>query len=311
MATRCRGITTQGTQCRLTTRQSPYCRYHQGQDCQEEPRQHRNVLHLAPLRETPLLKSPEIRNLAHEENILADQPAYQEVNEDNPENNGLYAEEDYPEGEEIDDQEFIRQLLQLPPEEYINGTYEELYKLVKILGFDMEFYTVPNIDKRQEAEDISLLLIVIEDYIAGTLDTSLLTERGRENYTYTQEYLYGDQVISPRKEELPTAETYTPNEDKQQCCICIDEDVAPDNLLNCRHPVCHTCLQQLTKAECPLCRKELRGKTVTPNILARIYQQEEDKHQREEEANQAIAYALQQNPDADVAELYEEYYGRL
>lgn len=93
-------------------------------------------------------------------------------------------------------------------------------------------------------------------------------------------------------EELKTASIVTPPVNVDPPCVVCGDKVKFENLLVCqtadeakaagnipiatRHALCEECLSKMTKNECPVCRRPLRGKLVTKEIKAKI-QAEIDK----------------------------------
>lgn len=75
--------------------------------------------------------------------------------------------------------------------------------------------------------------------------------------------------------------------DVKECSICYEE---VSTSLDCTHSVCEECLNRLTDDRCPQCRRELRGKLITPTILAGIY--ERMKRRKEEQEMTDLLSAL-------------------
>jgi Zinc finger, C3HC4 type (RING finger) len=59
--------------------------------------------------------------------------------------------------------------------------------------------------------------------------------------------------------------------DEISCCICY-EDVKYREILSCDHPICKKCSMNLNKMECPICRRELRGPSITSEVVKSIQQ---------------------------------------
>ncbi len=57
--------------------------------------------------------------------------------------------------------------------------------------------------------------------------------------------------------------------DELSCCICY-EDVKYQEILSCDHPVCKDCSMNLNKMECPICRRNLRGPSITSEVVTSI-----------------------------------------
>ena len=80
---------------------------------------------------------------------------------------------------------------------------------------------------------------------------------------------------SPRLAPLPVFHPETPaiaqvdyvdnhNPDGHaECCLCYEMNVEPGKTPTCGHAICADCTQQLRKAECPTCRRELVGGYLT------------------------------------------------
>lgn len=60
----------------------------------------------------------------------------------------------------------------------------------------------------------------------------------------------------------------TANED---CCICLDEKVVPQNkMTKCKHPICGTCTNLIRDTTCHMCRAPLEGGYLTQNTAENI-----------------------------------------
>jgi len=59
--------------------------------------------------------------------------------------------------------------------------------------------------------------------------------------------------------------------DEISCCICYD-DVKYQEILSCDHSICKKCSMNLNKLECPICRRELRGPSITSEVVKSIEQ---------------------------------------
>lgn len=84
----------------------------------------------------------------------------------------------------------------------------------------------------------------------------------------------------------------------RKCIIC-DNEMSSDISLDCKHNVCLTCLSNLRKNECPICRKELSGSVITDEILCNILQRTEiDEHEsRQRDMTMAMAAEIGYNPN--------------
>lgn len=281
-------------------------------------------LQFAPINNTPFQTSPEIRQLTEEQETLTDVPILEEGEEGEQVNIGLFEEEAFPEEqeeiglgeeeEELEDLRYLEELLSVPVEEYMEASYDELYRLLEIFGFNEAFLPPRKPPRRQIEEDRNILLTLLDQYIAGSIDEEVLTQHGRISYQHAQDFLYNQPAEEEVEEEAEFEEEggheheHPHEEEGADCCICMDEKVPGGNLLACKHAVCIPCLKQLTKAECPVCRAKLAGPTVTPDILQRTGQRETQDRLAEENANLLVALALQADPNADPVALYDRFY---
>ena len=53
----------------------------------------------------------------------------------------------------------------------------------------------------------------------------------------------------------------------ETCCVCLTEEVSPGGLLQCKHPVCKSCVAMLHDPRCPLCRGPLIGGVATGEVV--------------------------------------------
>jgi hypothetical protein len=168
----------------------------------------------------------------------------------------------------------------------------------------------PKITPRRRIGGKIVLVPLSESPLLASPQYRQLTEEVEEYTPPEEEYTPPEEEYTPPEEEYtPPEEEYTPAvEETHQCCICLDEEIPSSDLLSCQHPVCVPCLQQITKAECPICRSEIKGSIVDPDIITRIRQKEEEDRLREENANYLVALAMAENPDLDPQELYDRYY---
>ena len=320
MTEQCQGLTTRGGRCRRVTKNSPYCRYHQEQGlnsplCQNNQGTRSNqpaplpprritgrVSQFAPITQTALQVSPDIRKLTNEYNILTEVPIYEEEDEGQPVNIGLYEGDEFP--DQGDDHfQFLEQVISLPFEEYNQSSYDDLFTLVTILGIKPDYLPPP----QGEEEDRDILLVLISEYIEGLLDEDVLTEQGKRNYHHTQLFFQQQEGQEEDNQDQQEENIKEEEEEEEVCCIC-DDEVLPNNLLACQHPVCSPCLHQLTKEECPMCRGALKGPTVTNDVIQGIQRRQAGERLNEENANLRFAQALQLNPDADIDEFYTRFY---
>lgn len=87
----------------------------------------------------------------------------------------------------------------------------------------------------------------------------------------------------------------------KNCCICT-EPIRERDMLKCGHSICIECLKGVRKNECPVCRKEIKGRLVTDEILMMILSKEEEDLCEHEQHQQALAF-LSMN-GIDVNEIY-------
>ena len=86
-----------------------------------------------------------------------------------------------------------------------------------------------------------------------------------------------------------------------KCCICYEQVIYTDKM-HCNHSICQKCLYKLRKNECPLCRKQLKGKPITSNILQTILNKEQKDKEEEEEHQRELAELASYG--VDINELY-------
>lgn len=86
-----------------------------------------------------------------------------------------------------------------------------------------------------------------------------------------------------------------------KCCICYEQVLNTDKM-QCNHSICEKCLYKIRKNECPLCRKSLKGKTITINILQTIKNKEQKDKEEEEEHQRELAELASYG--VDINELY-------
>ena len=77
-------------------------------------------------------------------------------------------------------------------------------------------------------------------------------------------------AISPMMSPKAISPMRLPNikEDITECCVCGDET---KDILDCNHYLCINCSKNLEDDNCPLCRKELKGKHITEELKEIIY----------------------------------------
>lgn len=116
--------------------------------------------------------------------------------------------------------------------------------------------------------------------------------------------VFEGEIFPDKEEDIGEIEKEHPHE----CCICLDVDVRKEELLDCNHAVCITCLEELRKAECPVCRRNLSGITVTDEIVSLAAEREEQDIADKETEQLLISFALEQNPNIDPTTLYNRFY---
>jgi len=84
----------------------------------------------------------------------------------------------------------------------------------------------------------------------------------------------------------------------RKCCLCNDP-MSSKHSLKYGHDVCLTCLPNLRKNECPICRKNLSGEAIPDEILCNILQRNEiDKFENDQQDQlMAMAAELGYNPN--------------
>ena len=80
----------------------------------------------------------------------------------------------------------------------------------------------------------------------------------------------------------------------EKCSICYNS-MLKQKSLNCTHCICKSCISNLRKLECPMCRQELKGRILTDEVFARILQNTEEDEYQEEMDNYMSAAQLQNN----------------
>lgn len=53
--------------------------------------------------------------------------------------------------------------------------------------------------------------------------------------------------------------------DGEECSVCFEMLCSPEDVSSCKHPICKSCLSQLTQDKCPMCRGD-----ISPEVLSRI-----------------------------------------
>jgi hypothetical protein len=92
--------------------------------------------------------------------------------------------------------------------------------------------------------------------------------------------------------------------------------VIKQNLLECGHAICPEHLRQFRDPRCPICRKPLKGRLVTPDITRQVEARKKRQKELESLANQMVARAIETNPRFDTNEqartrLYDLIYQRM
>ena len=59
--------------------------------------------------------------------------------------------------------------------------------------------------------------------------------------------------------------------DKMECCVCLEEMPASDKL-DCSHPVCRGCVNQLRNDKCPMCRRDISARHITSRQTSNMRQ---------------------------------------
>lgn len=74
----------------------------------------------------------------------------------------------------------------------------------------------------------------------------------------------------------------------EKCNICYNSMLKTYNL-SCGHSVCNDCIDKIRNFNCPMCRKEIKGKIITDEIYAKILQNQENDNYEEEMENYRAA----------------------
>lgn len=289
----------------------------------------------APLNQTPLHNSPQIIYLTNEQEgigegeILEEDNPYDDIFQDNDYDHleletlqelssqrGLEINPEFSRQQYIDELVFLDNLLNVQRNDYSTSTYDDLYNFAETLGFNA-IYLPPKYPFEEDLDDSHQTLVsLIDDYMAGQLDDIFLRDdsilkynysiQRRENYHDEIEGFEGSKPGFIEEENIPSRQE--PQLVEHDCCICLDEKIREEALLECNHPVCVPCLRQLTKAECPMCRTALAGPNITAEIFNDILQREEGIILAQENANLLVAQALDEDPDQDPTELYDRFY---
>ena len=93
----------------------------------------------------------------------------------------------------------------------------------------------------------------------------------------------------------------------QDCCVCYDEKIHSHQQLECKHPICSVCINQLRAPECPMCKQYLKGPLVTDAALVQIMNRQEQCRADELTANYLAGLYLQEHPEANPEEVYARY----
>jgi hypothetical protein len=118
-------------------------------------------------------------------------------------------------------------------------------------------------------------------------------------------------VVTPPRPVSPPRVVTPPMQMAEDCCICMDETLQPNEFLRCGHPVCINCLSGMRKNRCPMCAMPLEGPLVTDEILSSIVLREFHDEQALEDANRYIAQRMEEDPNLDPELLYREYMDQL
>lgn len=89
------------------------------------------------------------------------------------------------------------------------------------------------------------------------------------------------------------------------CSICLESNVPHDESLNCGHCVCRECLSQMRTDQCPVCRRMLKGVTVTDEIIHKINDKQRIDMENKIRRNEEIARLVAENPGVPPDEFYD------
>lgn len=97
-----------------------------------------------------------------------------------------------------------------------------------------------------------------------------LVDIARQDRHIDTNVLFGDKPFTI-KSSTPIIISKSPNQSPTtECCVCMDEQVSENGLLQCKHAVCATCITRLEAPECPVCRGKLIGGIITQDIAGQI-----------------------------------------
>ena len=65
------------------------------------------------------------------------------------------------------------------------------------------------------------------------------------------------------KKEQEKKQEKKPDLPKEDCCVCFENNVEKDEVLECKHSVCKGCVKQLRDPRCPMCRSDIKSKFIT------------------------------------------------
>ena len=127
------------------------------------------------------------------------------------------------------------------------------------LGIDYDLY---NINSKR-------YLTMHHLYENNLLDTTEMDKYGIEKFQNALKTAptYKDFLVLLETPDKPQEEP----EELGECCACGDK-MPKNNALKCGHFICKTCVTNLDKPECPVCRDLLAGPTIDQDVLMKINQ---------------------------------------
>jgi hypothetical protein len=88
------------------------------------------------------------------------------------------------------------------------------------------------------------------------------------------------------------------------CELDMDTEMPRKDKLTCGHYVCHDCLMNLEKLQCPFCRRPLAGPLVTNEVVIAIEERIQAARRRKELLDYLKTWLVQIDPLFDVNEHY-------
>jgi flagellar biosynthesis GTPase FlhF len=100
------------------------------------------------------------------------------------------------------------------------------------------------------------------------------------------------------------------NKTNKQCVVC-ESPVAKEEALSCKHRVCKKCLSKFNNEQCPICRRELEGPLITPEIKRKIHENKKGVEAEKVYRYDLLSYIANRESmdkfyDANISELEKE-----